>query len=82
MTSLDATDSWYFLPTRNSNDAELGAVAMLVWDGLLEAWTRRLRFDFDGVPRLRARVATCLGFPILRRPAVFSASSRGRFLNS
>lgn len=48
----DDSDYYYFLSTRNTTDAALGAVAMLVWNGLLDAWTRRLRFDFDGVSSL------------------------------
>lgn len=63
----DGTDYYYFLSTRNSNDAELGAVAMLVWNGLLDAWARKLRFDFDGVSSLgRMRFLQSFG----GRPAV------------
>lgn len=45
----DATDYYYFLSTRRKLDAEPGAVAMLVWEGLQDARQRGLRFDFDGV---------------------------------
>lgn len=45
----DSTDYYYFLSARQKDDVEPGAVAMLVWEGLQDAWRRGLRFDFDGV---------------------------------
>lgn len=72
----DATDYYYFLSTRNSTDAELGAVAMLVWDGLLDAWTRGLRFDFDGVSSLgRMRFLQSFGGRLASRVGVVRANA-------
>ncbi len=45
----DQHDYYYFLSTRDAEVAELGAVDLLVWRGILDAMARRLRFDFDGV---------------------------------
>jgi hypothetical protein len=45
----DTRDYYYFLSTRDSHDAALGAVDLLVWLGMADAMTRGLRFDFDGV---------------------------------
>ncbi len=45
----DEHDYYYFLSTRNAAVAELGAVDLLVWRGLIDALARGLRFDFDGV---------------------------------
>lgn len=45
----DATDYYYFLSTRNTKAAALGAVSLLVWLGMNDAMARGLRFDFDGV---------------------------------
>lgn len=71
----DTTDYYYFLSTRNSNDAELGAVAMLVWDGLQDAWTRGLRFDFDGVSSLgRMRFLQSFGGQLASRVGVVRAN--------
>lgn len=71
----DATDYYYFLSTRNSNAAELGAVAMLVWRGLLDAWTRGLRFDFDGVSSLgRMRFLQSFGGQLASRVGLVRAN--------
>ena len=45
----DARDYYYFLSTRNADEAALGAVDLLVWLGITDAMSRGLRFDFDGV---------------------------------
>lgn len=45
----DDADYYYFLATRNPLTAPLGAVGLLVWQGIVDAGARGLRFDFDGV---------------------------------
>ena len=45
----DSEDYYYFLSTRDVDQAALGAVDLLVWLGMTDAMARGLRFDFDGV---------------------------------
>ncbi len=45
----DGRDYYYFLSTRNAENAALGAVDFLVWLGMTDAMARGRRFDFDGV---------------------------------
>lgn len=72
----DESDYYYFLSTRNTIDAALGAVAMLVWNGLLDAWTRGLRFDFDGVSSLgRLRFLQSFGGRLANRIGVERGSA-------
>lgn len=72
----DSTDYYYFLSTRREDNAEPGAVALLVWDGLLDAWKRGLRFDFDGVSsRGRLRFMQSFGGRLASRVCVERAST-------
>lgn len=71
----DQTDYYYFLSMRNRESAELGAVSLLVWQGIQDAQERGLRFDFDGVTN-QQRLQFMLGFggTIARRTIVEKGS--------
>jgi hypothetical protein len=72
----DSTDYYYFLSTRRENNAEPGAVSLLVWNGLLDAWQRKLRFDFDGVSsRGRLRFMQPFGGRLASRVCVERSST-------
>lgn len=72
----DSTDYYYFLSTRREDNAEPGAVALLVWDGLLDACRRGLRFDFDGVSsRGRLRFMQSFGGRLTSRVCVERATT-------
>lgn len=72
----DATDYYYYLSTRNTAVAELGAVALLVWNGIEDARARGLRFDFDGVSsRSRLRFLQSFGGQLTSRIVVSRGSA-------
>ena len=72
----DHTDYYYYLSTRNTGHAALGAVGLLVWTGMLEAMTRGLRFDFDGVSsRTRLRFLQAFGGRLASRIVVSRGSA-------
>jgi hypothetical protein len=45
----DRRRMWYFLSTRDMQDAGNGAVSLLIWEGMRMAAERGLVFDFDGI---------------------------------
>lgn len=72
----DATDYYYYLSTRNVEQAELGAVGLLVWAGIEDAIGRGLRFDFDGVSsRARLRFLQSFGGQLATRFVVTRGSA-------
>ena len=72
----DRADYYYYLSTRNAGHAALGAVSLLVWTGMMDAMTRGLRFDFDGVSsRARLRFLQAFGGRLASRIVVSRGSA-------
>lgn len=45
----DSTDYYFYLAARTSGHGDIGALSLVVWNAMLDATGRGLRFDFDGV---------------------------------
>lgn len=70
---------WYFLSTRDPDNASNGAVSLLIWEGLRMAAERGLVFDFDGIAGAGAArfysgfgARICPRYGIYRRSAVYA----------
>jgi hypothetical protein len=73
----DDSDYYYFLPTRDTGVAHMGATAMLVLHGIEQAKGMGLRFDLDGITtNERARFLVNFGGNIKQRTIVERFSYR------
>jgi Acetyltransferase (GNAT) domain len=67
----DAQTQYYFMTTRNTGSQHLGATALLVWTGMLDASERGLSFDFDGITsRTTLRFLQAFGGRVVERASL------------